>query len=266
MARPMLKWAGGKSQLLRVILKHVPPSYNSYYEPFVGGGALFYAIKPRNAVLSDSNGELINTYVQVRDNLDNLITALSKYPNEESFFYDMRALSPMDLNPLMRAARFIYLNKTCFNGLYRVNSKNEFNTPFGKYPKPTICDKGNLKLCSKALQGVALDSAYFNKSEMTNSADDGDFVYLDPPYVPVSDTSFVGYSKKGFSMEDHETLATIFEEKAGKGVKMLLSNSDVPWVRERYKDFNIVETEARRSINSQGQGRGKVGELLIKSY
>jgi len=267
MAKSPIKWAGGKARLLHVIMKHVPKEFNRYYEPFVGGGALFFALQHQNSVLSDSNGELMNMFTQIRDNLSELIETLSKYPiSNESFYYEMRALVPVELSPLIRACRFLYLNKTCFNGLYRTNRSGQMNTPWGKAKAPNVCDKGTLKVCSKALQGVALDASYFQKSLMSRNAEEGDFIYLDPPYVPISDTSFVGYSKKGFSMEDHELLASIFEEKAGKGVQMMLSNADVPWVRERYKEFKLIEVQAPRSINSKGSGRGKVGELLIKSY
>ena len=265
MARPFLKWAGGKSQLLKEICKHLPKKYNKYYEPFVGGGAVFFFMRPGNAILSDSNGCLIRTYSVVRDQVEDLIQILEKYPNDEDFYYDMRKLNSAELPDLQRAARFIFLNKTCFNGLYRVNSKNEFNVPFGKYKNPLILDKGNLRSCSKLLQGVTLEATYFYKSSILN-ANQGDFIYMDPPYVPVSETSFVGYSKKGFNLEQHEKLAKLFEESAAKGVFVLLSNSDVPWVRERYSNFNIIEVNARRSINSKGSGRGKVGELLIRSY
>lgn len=266
MSRPFLKWAGGKSQLLKELCKYVPNEYNRYYEPFIGGGALFFFLNKSNAVISDSNGELINTYRVVRDNVEELIKTLNKYPNDESFFYDIRKLNPLELEDTVRAARFIYLNKTCFNGLYRVNSKNEFNVPFGKYKNPLIVDKGNLRSCSKLLQGVTMEASYFEKSLMKKEASEGDFIYFDPPYVPVTETSFVGYSKKGFNIESHEMLASVFEEKAKQGAFVLLSNSDVSWVRERYAKFEIIEVKAKRSINSNGDGRGKVGELIIKSF
>ena len=266
MARPFLKWAGGKSQLLYEIMKHVPLRYNQYVEPFVGGGAMFFALKPNKAILSDSNSELINTYKEVRDNVEELIKLLSTYVNDKAFFLERRSKNPMELSEIERAARFLYLNKTCYSGLYRVNSKNEFNVPFGDYKNPNICDKGNLKLASRALQGVDLQATYWQNVFNSELVSEGDFVYLDPPYLPVAENSFVAYSKKGFGLEDHEQLANAFDTLSERGAKIILSNSDIPWCRDRYSGYKIIEVAARRSINSNGKGRGKVGELLIRNY
>lgn len=266
MARPIIRWAGGKSQLLHELMKHVPLKYDSYYEPFVGGGAMFFALKPEISVLSDSNGELINTYTVVRDNVEDLIRVLPSYRNDKEFFLEVRSFNPMEMSDLERAARFIFLNKTCFNGLWRVNSKNVFNVPFGNYKNPKICDAGTLRLASKALQGVNLQATYYQNVILEDSVSENAFMYLDPPYLPVSDTSFVAYSKKGFGLKDHEQLADSIDQLTEKNVKVLLSNSDTSWVRERYSEYRVIEVKAKRSINSNGKGRGKVSELLIKNY
>jgi DNA adenine methylase len=264
MPRPFIKWVGGKSQLLRELVKYVP-KFDTYYEPFVGGGALFFCLRPEKALLSDSNGELINAFQVVRNHVESLIGFLSEYPNDKEFFLNLRAQNPLELGPILRAARFIYLNKTCFNGLYRVNKRNQFNSPFGYYKNPNICDKGVLRGASKVLQGsVDLAATYFEVA--CQKPVKGDFVYLDPPYLPISDTSFTNYSKKGFTLENHETLAKTFEELDKRGVKVLESNSDHPWIRDRYKNYEIIEVQGRRSVNSKGTGRGKVGELFIKNY
>lgn len=263
MPRPFVKWVGGKSQLLKDLVKYVP-KFKTYHEPFVGGGALFFCLRPEKALLSDSNGELMNAFQIVKENVETLIELLSEYPNDKEFFLSLRAQNPLEIGPILRAARFIYLNKTCFNGLYRVNKRNQFNAPFGYYKNPNICDRGVLRGASKALQGVQLVSTYFEIS--TQECKQGDFVYLDPPYLPISDTSFTSYSKKGFTLKDHETLAETFESLDKRNVKALETNSDHPWVRDRYKDFKIVEVKGRRSINSDGKGRGKISELLIMNY
>ena len=263
MPRPFVKWAGGKAQLLKEIVKYLP-KYEHYCEPFVGGGAVFFALTPKKAFLSDSNGELINAYQVVRDSVEDLMHVLEKYPNDKDFYLSVRAQNPLELSNVARAARFIYLNKTCFNGLYRVNKRNIFNVPFGNYKSPKICDKGVLRNASKALQGVELTATYFDNA--LSEVHDNSFVYLDPPYLPVSETSFVSYSKKGFDLEDHERLAQVYEELDRKGVKVMLSNSDTEWALDRYKDFRVVEVQSPRNINSKGDGRGKVKELIVINY
>ena len=265
MSKPFIKWAGGKSQVLTHLYKHLPKkTFKSYYEPFVGAGALFFSLRPQKAVLNDINGDLINTYRVVQNNVKGLIETLQAYENEKDFYYRIREISPMELTPMEAAARFIYLNRTCFNGLYRVNSKNKFNVPFGNYKNPSICDVQNMTLAAKALKDVELLSTDFIKA--LEDVSEGDFVYFDPPYVKLTETSFVGYSKKGFGIDDQERLLDIFKALSEKGVLCMLSNADVPWTREAYSDFETVSIKARRNINSNGKGRGHVGELIIKNY
>ncbi|MDC1299989.1 DNA adenine methylase [bacterium] len=265
MVKPFFKWAGGKAGLLSEINQYVP-EFKTYYEPFVGGGALFFSLKPQNAIISDSNGELIVAYQVVRDDVEGLISKLSQFANCESLFYDVRALNPLQLTSVERAARFVFLNKTCFNGLYRVNSKNQFNVPFGHYKNPNFCDKKTLRSCSRVLSssGVEILPTYFDK--VLSKPEEGDFVYLDPPYFPVDTKSFVGYSKKGFGQEDQELLAKTVEDMTDRGVKVLLSNSAAEWVYDRYSNFNIEEIMGSRSISAKGDTRGKVKELLIRNY
>jgi len=265
MTKPFVKWAGGKSRLLKELYKYVP-EYKTYYEPFVGGGALFFAQAPDNAVISDTNGELINAYQVVRNDVQGLISKLSEFANCESLYLDVRTLNPLILTPIERAARFIYLNKTCYNGLYRVNSKNQFNVPFGNYKNPNFCDQSTLKACSKALAKPNVEICAVGFQSVLDKPQEADFVYLDPPYFPVDTTSFVGYSKNGFGEKDHEDLAQGFEQMSERGVKVLLSNSNTEWVQERYKNFNIIEVLGNRSIGAKGSTRGKVSELLIKNY
>ena len=264
MPRPFLRYAGGKAGLLKDLYKHVPSDFNRYYEPFAGGSALFFSLTPSDALLSDFNGELMNAYRAVRDDLEGLMELLRPCPNEEAFYYEMREKHPMELSPLEAAARFIYLNKTCFNGIYRVNSKNEFNVPFANLKSPSICDESTLRLSSKTLQGVEILASSFE--EVLKLPQEGDFVYMDPPYIPVSSTSFVDYCKNGFGMDRQEELAGCFRDLTERGVKCVLSNADVEWIRETYKDFNIFEVMAKRSINSNGAGRGKVGELIVRNW
>ena len=264
MAKPFLKWVGGKQQLLKHLHNQLPRKYDYYIEPFLGGGALFFSMFSKKALIADSNAELINAYIVVRDNLDGLIEALRTHVNDSDYYYKIRALKPYELSSVDRASRFIYLNKTCYNGLYRVNSKNEFNVPFGKYKNPTICDSRVLKVASRALQGVNIQATYF-QNILTNIPENS-FVYLDPPYLPVKFNSFVSYSKKGFGLEEHEALASCFEALTDKGVKILLSNSNTDWVIDRYSDYKIIKVNARRSVNSNGKKRGDVTELLIRNY
>jgi len=261
MSRPFLKWAGGKAQSLNDIYKYIPKTYGSYYEPFVGGGSLFFLLKPATAFLSDANWELMTTYKVVKESVDGLIERLSNMKVDKDFYNELRKQNPKELSNIDAAARMIYLNKTCYNGLHRVNSKNEFNVPFGNYPNPTVCDKGNLKMCSKDLAKADLQATYFEN--VLSNVKENDLVYLDPPYLQLKDNSFVTYTKAGFCVEDHERLAQCFDEMVAKGAKVLLSNSDTAWARERFAKYKIVELQSRRSINSKGDGRGKIGELLV---
>jgi DNA adenine methylase len=265
-ARPFVKWAGGKASLLPEILSRLPKTIKTYYEPFVGGGAVFFALAAENrfqrATLNDINEELRDTYAALRQNVGGVIACLEKHAKQhgKTYFYGVRAHAVRNLES--RAARLIYLNRTCFNGLYRVNKKGGFNVPFGDYANPTICDELNLRAVSTVLQGVDLLSSDFEKS--TVNAKRGDAVYFDPPYAPLSETAnFTAYSKGGFGADEHERLRNLAEKLIGRGVHVLLSNSDTPFVRNLYRGFKLEKVQARRNINSKGDKRGKINELLI---
>jgi len=261
-AAPFLKWAGGKSSLLPELLKHVPARPRRYHEPFVGGGALFFAVAPRRARISDSNAELIHCYLQVRDAVYAVLDALARHVYEKAHFAQVRALDPLLLSPAARAARFIYLNKTCFNGLWRVNRAGRFNVPIGRYKNPRFHDPAALINASHALRGVEIDCAHFEEALV--KAGPGDFVYLDPPYDPVSATaSFAGYTAGGFGWEDQKRLARACISLNRRGVRFLLSNSATDRVRELYRGFEQRRVRAPRFINSRAEGRGHVDELLV---
>lgn len=264
-ARPFLKWAGGKGGLLSDILRRLPEGYGRYHEPFVGGGAVFFGLAPRAATLSDKNAELIHAYVTVRDDVDGLIEELGEHVYTSEHYYAVRALDPAGLPPRKRAARTVFLNRAGFNGLYRLNSRGQFNVPFGRYTNPRIVDAENLRACSRALIDVELRAEDFDA--VLRRAQPGDLVYFDPPYVPLSSTaSFTAYQAGGFGARDQEHLRDVFATLASRNVCCLLSNSDTPEVRALYKDFAIDEVQARRAINSKGSNRGPVGEVLVRSY
>lgn len=264
--RPFLKWAGGKSKLIAQYKPYLPKHFTTYYEPFLGGGALFFALQPSRAFLWDINSELINTYLCLQHHLDELILHLKQHSvnHNSSYYYQIRASMPE--NEVERAARFIYLNKTCFNGLYRVNSKGKFNVPMGKYKNPTICNSDLLSAASVALQNATLKVNSF-EAILSHATDEQDFVYFDPPYHPISPTSnFTDYTSQNFGENEQKKLKEVFRELQARGVKVMLSNSDCAFIRELYKDFRIIEISAARSINSNPQKRGKITELLITSY
>ena len=267
--RPFLKWVGGKTQLLPHLLSRVPSDFSKYFEPFIGGGALFLALQPPKAIISDINDELINTYTVVRDTPEELIRALRRHQYDADYYYKIRDVdrkaSYSQWSPTRRAARTIYLNKSCFNGLYRVNSQGHFNTPFGRYVNPTICDAENLRACSKALESVTIKHSSF--LTVADSAKPRDFVYFDPPYVPLSNTSnFTGYSSGGFEMKLQEELFELCVALDTKGVKFMLSNSSAPYVLERYSKFNLQLVNATRAINSVASKRGKIAEVIVTNY
>jgi DNA adenine methylase len=235
-----------------------------YFEPFLGGGALFFDLLPKKSFLSDVNAEIVGCYAAVRDRVDELIRSLKKHRYEVDHYYAVRDCDPAELSPVERAARTIFLNKTGFNGLYRVNSSGKFNVPFGRYAKPLICDEANLRACSAALARVDLVTCDFEES--ASRAKKGDFVYFDPPYVPLSRTAtFTAYARGGFGPEEQERLAGLFDRLARRGVKVLLSNSDVPEIRELYGAYRIETVKASRAINSKGSHRGPVSEVLVTS-
>jgi DNA adenine methylase len=269
--RPFLKWAGGKTQLISELEKRTPSHFHGYHEPFVGGGALFFKLyrenKIKKACLSDLNAELIDAYTVVRDQVEVVIQILAGYPHHASFYYDLRAQDPWAMDQCHRAARMIYLNKTGYNGLYRVSKQGQFNVPFGRYKNPGYCDKTNLRAVSQALQNVELSSASFDK--VLDKAMPGDFVYFDPPYVPLSKTAnFTAYQANGFTENDQHKLYDVSIELTRRGVKVMLSNSATDWVRTLYTtpDFVLAEVQASRAINSNGKRRGKLAELIVTNY
>jgi DNA adenine methylase len=269
--RPFLKWAGGKTQLLQQYQPLFPSQFDNYYEPFLGGGAVFFYLFQEHlsgfkAVLSDVNEELINMYRCVQTDVDALIKELESHQakHDSEYYYQIRAQK--NRKSVKKAARIIYLNKTCFNGLYRENSKGQFNVPIGRYKNPTICNAELLRADSLALQGVKLEVRDFY-NVLDDAKTDQDFVYFDPPYYPLSNTSqFTSYSRYNFNEEDQFRLRDVFAELAIRGVKVMLSNSDCPFIRELYEEFPIHEVSAARSINSKGTHRGKISELVVTSY
>ncbi len=266
---PIVKWVGGKRQLMFELLKNMPENYNRYFEPFIGGGALFFELQPQNGYISDMNEELINLYTVVRDNVYTLIDDLNKHEVSKEYFLKIRNLDRTEkynkLSDIQKASRFIYLNRTCFNGLYRVNSQGQFNVPFGNYKNPKIVDAENLINCSKLLKNTEICCADF--SGILNKVQKGDFVYFDPPYVPLNETSsFTSYTKDGFDIDMQFKLRDVCDELDNKGVMFMLSNSDTKLVNELYSNYEIKKVFASRAINANGNGRGKITEVLVRNY
>ena len=266
---PIVKWVGGKRQLMFELLKNMPKSYNRYFEPFIGGGALFFELQPENAYISDMNEELINLYSVVRNNVCELIADLNKHEVSKEYFLTIRNLDRTDeyknLSNVQRASRFIYLNRTCFNGLYRVNSQGQFNVPFGNYKNPRIVDENNLLNCSELLKNTEIKCADF--SEILTKVKKGDFIYFDPPYVPLNETSsFTSYTKDGFDMDMQFKLREVCDELDSMGVMFMLSNSDTKFVNELYSNYEIKKVFASRAVNANAEGRGKITEVLVRNY
>lgn len=270
--RPFLKWAGGKTQLADALLKRMPARFYTYHEPFVGSGAIFFRLYREGwlrhgAVLSDINVELIDTYRAIRDCVTEVVRILAEFPHTREFYYNIREQEPWALSLPERAARMIYLNKTGYNGLYRVNRQGKFNVPFGRYKSPKYLDKENLLAVSRALQNVEILCAPFDT--VVERAEPGDWVYFDPPYVPVSQTAnFTSYHTNGFGLQDQERLRDICIQLSQNNVYIMLSNSDTPIVRSLYAlpFFTIDEVFANRAINCNGAKRGKIIELVITNY
>ena len=265
--KPFVRWVGGKTQLLPQLLELAPKQFNQYYEPFLGGGAFYFALKPQSAVLNDFNHRLMNAYRQVALDVQSVIMALRSFERSEKCFYEQRnILNSEDITcpDAQAAARFIFLNKTCFNGLWRENSAGGFNVPYGgDRKKAKHVDIGNLIECSIRLRSnTRLHCEDFEQA--VTDAQEGDFVYFDPPYVPLTATSFVNYKAKGFAYSEQVRLRDLALDLKSRGVQVLLSNSDTTLVRDLYKGFELHEVQARRSVNSNGAGRGKVGELIIR--
>jgi len=253
--KPILKWAGGKTQMLGELIPRVPKSYGKYIEPFFGGGALFFSLKPDHAIIADSNPELINMYLQVANNVDDVIKHLQKYKNTSEMFYEVRSLDWQTLPKAEAAARTIYLNKTCFNGLYRVNRNGQFNTPFGKYKNPKICDIDTLRLASEALRKAEIICGDYILV-LEHYAQPGDFVFLDPPYLPVGPNSdFKRYTKEQFYEDDHVELAKMIGTLHERGCYVILTNSNHPLVHQLYEQYKIEVIQTKRHISCHGDTR-----------
>ena len=266
---PFLKWVGGKRQLMPTIVEHLPENIKDYkyIEPFIGGGAVLFNLQPKNAIINDFNEELINVYQVIKNNLDELIIDLKKHKNEADYFYSIRSLDRngefKKLTAVKRASRIIFLNKTCFNGLYRVNNAGEFNSPFGRYKNPNIVNEPTLKAVNKFLNNNNIEINSGDYSEILKQADKKCFVYLDPPYHPISESSnFTGYVQGGWNIYDQIDLKTACDELHKRGVKFLLSNSSADFIKDLYKDYKITIVKANRAINSNGADRGEVDEVL----
>ncbi len=265
-ARPVLKWAGGKTQLLPRILPRLPERIDTFYEPFAGGGAVFFALASagrfRRAVIADRNPDLVCVYLALQSDLDGLIRALKRMRHSKEEYYRVRARAPRSL--VARAARVIYLNKTGYNGLYRVNRSGKFNVPFGRYTNPTICDETNLRAAARALEGVRVEVADFEK--ICERARPGDAVYFDPPYLPISQTaSFSQYARHPFGVEEHERLARVFGELAQRGVPAVLSNSHTEESRRIFKGYEGELVRVTRPINCKASLRGAIREILLSN-
>ncbi len=264
--RPFIKWVGGKTQLLPELVKRVPKTMDRYYEPFLGGGALFFRLQPEQAILTDINSDLVSLYRVIRDSVEALIEDMDQHVYDKDYFYRLRSVDRTSAyktwTDVQRASRLIYLNKTCYNGLYRVNSKGQFNVPFGRYTNPTILNADNLRACSRALQGTAIALTDFRA--VSDAAQPGDFVYFDPPYAPLSATAnFTGYTKDGFDRDMQYALRDLCRDLDRAGVQFMVSNSSAPLVLDLYDEFTVDLVYATRLINSKAGGRGKIPEVLV---
>ena len=273
--KPFVKWVGGKRQLLKQFreLNLYPPECfnpesNTYFEPFVGGGAVFFDLLPKHAELSDTNRELVMTYNVIKDNVDGLIKSLKKHIYNKEYYLGVRAQDINELSDIDVASRFIFLNRTGFNGMYRVNKSGQFNVPFGRYKNPLICDENNLRKVSEALQGITI--THRDYKDVLELAKIGDFIYFDPPYYPLNPTSsFTAYTAKGFFEKEQIELRDTFVKLHERGCFVMLSNSDTPFINELYSELEGVSINkiiAGRAINSKGSKRGKINEVLITNY
>ena len=271
--KPFVKWAGGKRQILDKLNKYIPTNFDTYYEPFVGGGALLFDLAPKKAVINDSNEELMNVYNVLCDysKYSKMCKLLNKYEanHSEEFYYEIRNMdkekSFSRISDYKKAARTLYLNKSCFNGLYRVNKKGEFNVPFNKNKKVNTYDGENLLTIHYFLTNNDIKIECLDFEESVKTAKKGDFVYFDPPYDTLNN-SFTSYTEEGFAKKDQERLAKVFKELSQKGVKVMLSNHNTDFIQELYKDYNFHIIKAKRNINSKGNKRGSVEEVIITNY
>ena len=268
---PFLKWVGGKRQLMPTIKERIPKNYTSYYEPFIGGGAVLFSIQPKKAVINDFNEELINVYQTIKEKPEELIEDLKTHKNESDYFYNLRAFDRKEifknLSSIEKASRIIYLNKTCYNGLYRVNNSGEFNSPFGRYKNPNIINATTIKAVSKYLNINDITILNGDFEEAVKGVKKGAFVYFDPPYHPVSRSSnFTGYIQGGFNIEEQIRLKKLCDKLDQKRIKFLLSNSATQYIKNLYKGYKISPVKANRSINSNAKKRGEIDEVLIQNY
>ena len=269
--KSFLKWAGGKRQLINVISQYLPENYQTYYEPFIGGGALLFYLQPSKAIIGDINAELINCYQVVKNSYSELIDELNKHVNNKDYFEHVRSWdrdeSYINRSPTEKAGRIIFLNKTCFNGLYRVNLNGQFNTPFGRYKNPSIVDIETLNDVSYYLNKSSLQILNVDFQDCLIDARENDFVYLDPPYDVISGTAnFTAYNQKGFNQSEHVRLKSVIDRLTSIGCKVLLSNAYTEFIAELYKDYQQIEVKAKRAINCKANKRGKISEVLIKNY
>ncbi|HEM4423613.1 DNA adenine methylase [Streptococcus suis] len=271
--QPFTKWTGGKRQLLPVIKSLMPDNYNSYFEPFIGGGAVFFELIPKKAIINDFNSELINCYRQIKDNPQKLIELLTKHQenNSKEYYLELRAVDRDNrinkMTDVERAARIMYMLRVNFNGLYRVNSKNQFNVPYGRYKNPKIVDSDLILSISQYLNKNNIEILTGDFEKAVEDVGAGDFVYFDPPYIPLSETSaFTSYTHEGFSYEDQVRLRDVFRKLDKKGAYVMLSNSSSPLVEELYKGFNIHKVEAIRTNGAKASSRGKISEIIVTNY
>ena len=269
---PVVKWVGGKRQLLEVITPLLPKRITSYCEPFMGGGAVLFSIQAKRAIVNDLNTDLVSLYEVIRDDVESLILALGKHENTSEYFYAIRDLDRnkeayQAMPKVEKAARLLYLNKTCFNGLFRVNSTGEFNSPFGYYKNPNIVNEPVLRAVSKYFNASNIEFHSEDFAETLKRVNKSYFVYLDPPYDPVSDTaSFTGYNKGGFDRNEQIRLKECCDDLTRRGIKFMLSNSATDFIKELYKDYDITIVQAKRAINADASKRGAIEEVLIRNY
>ncbi|MBS4871912.1 MAG: DNA adenine methylase [Peptoniphilus sp. oral taxon 375] len=273
MLAPILKWVGGKRQLLPTITPLLPKKITTYVEPFLGGGAVLFSLQPKKAVINDFNEDLMNVYKVVKENPEELLALLEEHDrnNSEEYYYKIRSLDRLDIYNTMsdveKASRIIYLNKTCFNGLFRVNQAGQFNSPYGKYKNPNIINRPAILAMSKYFNSNNIKILNGDYKMALKNLRRGAFVYFDPPYVPISSSaSFTGYTENGFDEKDQRLLKKQCDKLNDRGIKFLLSNSDHPLIREIYEDYEIITVKARRSINSKGNKRGEINEVLVRNY
>lgn len=269
---PFVKWVGGKRQLLDEIVPLLPKKITTYCEPFVGGGALLFYLQPKKAIINDKNVDLMNVYEVIKEQVDDLIISLRKHENNQEYFYALRDIDRdkatyQKMTKLEKASRLIYLNKTCYNGLFRVNQLGEFNSPFGNYKNPNIVNEPTLRAVSKYLNNNDVKILSGDFADVLLNLTKGTFVYIDPPYDPISDTAnFTGYNKGGFDKEEQIRLKECCDRLAERGIRFMLSNSATDFIKNLYNNYNITIVKAKRFINADPNKRGEIEEVIIRNY